>query len=546
MPIEPGTRLGSYVVQDFLGKGAMGVVYRAYHASLERPAAVKILQGLAPDSDSVARFRREAQSIGRMRHPNVLNVFDYGEFEGSPYMIVEFVPGGSLAGRLTQAPMDREVALDYLTGIGEALDYAHSLGIVHRDVKPANVLIGAHDAPILADFGLAKLLQSSSVKSMTGVTTGTPAYMAPEQVTGSQVGPAADRYSLAVMAYEMLTGSLPFSGDSVLEVLYAHVHREPDPPSKLNPALPAKVDEVVMRGMAKDPAARWESCAAFVTALRSSLEDAPAPIASTVKVAPPMPVAEAATTVVVQPPPSRRPRRRLMFAIGAIVLVLLLLTGGVLAYGATRPTSLAVTPAIVHAGDHVVVSAHHVPRNQVGELQLAGTDHTASFKASANGDVSQEFVVPRDTSPGGYIVRICWAGACHASATLTVIAPVAFVSPAASPGASLPSPTPTAQSSPTPASSPKPTPAISVAPSTGILPASSVKVTGANFTPHEGVSMLLRQQGKTDHSLGSAVTGATGAFSQSVQIPATTAPGPATVIACDTSRNCASATISVV
>ena len=179
----------------------MGVVYRAYHAQLERTGAVKVLQALAPDADSTARFRREAQSIAHLRHPNILNVFDFGEYEGTPYMIVEYVEGGSLSAVVKSGPIDRKVALGYLGGIAEALDYAHSRGISHRDVKPANVLLGPDNTPILADFGLAKLLESNSIKSLTGVTTGTPAYMAPEQVTGSQVGPAADRYSLAVMAY---------------------------------------------------------------------------------------------------------------------------------------------------------------------------------------------------------------------------------------------------------------------------------------------------------------------------------------------------------
>ncbi|HET7467551.1 MAG TPA: serine/threonine-protein kinase, partial [Candidatus Dormibacteraeota bacterium] len=384
MPIAPGTHLGSYVVQEYVGQGAMGVVYRAYHAQLERTAAVKVLQGLAPDADSVARFRREAQSIGRMRHPNVLNVFDFGEFEGTPYMIVEFVEGGSLAGRIKQAPMDRQTALRFLRGIGDALDYAHSLGIVHRDVKPANVLLGTKDTPILADFGLAKLLQSSSIKSMTGVTTGTPAYMAPEQVTGSQVGPAADRYSLAVMAFEMLTGSLPFDGENVMEVLYAQVHRDPPMPSSLNPQVGQQVDEVVLRGMAKNPKDRFDSCASFVDQLEAALPAAPiatpvvAPVDTTVVLPPPIPAAKAAvvapvtspaatavmepaapppvtaTTAVAMPPaPPRRRRRTLLFAALAAVLVLTLIVGGVVVYGATRPTTLSVAPQIVRAGEHV-------------------------------------------------------------------------------------------------------------------------------------------------------------------------------------------------
>src|SRR5438445_3975013 len=211
-------------------------------------------------------------------------------------MIVEYVEGGSLAGRIKRAELTPPEALHYLRGIGEALDYAHSLGIVHRDVKPANVLLGTGDTPILADFGLAKLLQSSSIKSITGVTTGTPAYMAPEQVTGSHVGPAADRYSLAVMAYEMLTGTLPFEEGGVMEVLYAQVHKEPVPPSMLDHKLPPRVDAVIMRGMSKEPAARWERCRDFVTALENAF--APTPSAEkTVTFAPPAPRAPKPSSV---------------------------------------------------------------------------------------------------------------------------------------------------------------------------------------------------------------------------------------------------------
>jgi eukaryotic-like serine/threonine-protein kinase len=421
--------LGSYVVEEFVGEGAMGVVYRAYHAQLERTAAVKVLQALTPDTDMVARFRREAQSIGRMRHANVLNVFDFGEFEGTPYMVVEYVQGGSLASRTKQGPLDRASALRFLRGIGDALDYAHSLGIVHRDVKPANVLLGTGDTPILADFGLAKLLQSSSIKSMTGVTTGTPAYMAPEQVTGSQVGPAADRYSLAVMAFEMLTGSLPFEGAGVLEVLYAQVHRDPPAPSSLNPQLGPMVDEVVLRGMAKDPAVRWESCASFITSLADALDASP--VAEAVEPTAP-PLSAVAKTVIVMPPRRKRGRRSVLLAILAAALVLVLIVGGVAVYAATRPATLAVSPQVVRPGEHVVLSARHVPRNQAGDIQLVGTTRSVAFHANASGDVSVEMTVPAGISAGDYVLRICWSGACHAQTTLRVIAAAALAAPVGS------------------------------------------------------------------------------------------------------------------
>src|SRR5437764_7349806 len=236
----------------------MGVVYRAYHAQLERTGAIKVMQAITPDIDTVARFRHEAQAIAKLRHPNIVDVYDFGEYQGTPYMIVEYIPGGSLAGTMAHGAPDQATALKYLRGIAAGLDYAHGHGVVHRDVKPANVLLTADDTPVLADFGLAKLLQGSSLKSMTGVTTGTPAYMAPEQVTGSQVGPAADRDSLATIAYEMLTGVIPFDGEALMELLYAQVHRYPRAPSSRDSSLGPQVDAVIMRGLAKDPAAQSE------------------------------------------------------------------------------------------------------------------------------------------------------------------------------------------------------------------------------------------------------------------------------------------------
>jgi serine/threonine-protein kinase len=480
VPIETGTKLGPYEVQEFIGQGAMGLVYRAYHAQLERSGAVKVLQVLAAGKDAAARFRHEAQAIAQMRHPNIVNVYDFGEYEGIPYMIVEYVPGGNLAGRLLQAPMDQASAVKCLRGIAAGLDYAHSMGIVHRDVKPGNVLLEKDGSPVLADFGLVKLLQGSSVQSLTGVTTGTPAYMSPEQVTGHQVGPPSDRYSLATMAYEMITGTIPFEGEGVLELLYAHVHRDPPPPSSRNAELDGAVDSVIMRGLAKDPAARWQSCAEFVDALAAALAHAPVPAAErTVVLAGPvaatMPLApetleappmvrvarKSASATVAMPmppaPPDKRPRsrRRLIEIVaGVAILLLLLLAGGICAAATQQPT-LELIPDMTEPGGSVTVTASHVPANQVGQIVLRSKPVAFRFQASSSGDVSEVITVPLDAGIGDHTVNLCWSDSCHAQRILHVVAP-----------GTLPSPTPSAGQSPTPSGKPtgKPTPGKSPAP----------------------------------------------------------------------------------
>ena len=470
MSIAPGTKLGQYEVQDFIGQGAMGLVYRAYHVQLQRTGAVKVLQGIAPDPDSTARFRHEAQAIAQMRHPNIVNVYDFGEHDGTPYMIIEYVPGGSLANRLSQGSLDPAASLKYLRGIASGLDYAHGLGIVHRDVKPANVLLEKDDTPVLADFGLAKLLQGSSLKSMTGVTTGTPAYMAPEQVTGSKVGPAADRYALATIAYEMLTGVIPFDGEGLMELLYAHVHREPAPPSARNHSLGPRVDAVIMRGLAKDPAARWDSCTAMVDALSAALARRPEPaVARTVVMAPTTPSAppRAAPAIAVpsyvdteapsdpiavaypSPPPApstRSHRGRNAILIAAALIVLLII--GIAGYLSGRPTPVvSLSPSTVVAGDSVQLTASNLPANQNGEIRLHSDIQVFPFRADPYGNVRLYITVPRDAGIGGHTIQVCWASSCHLTAVLQVLEPVALVTPTPQPSAG---PTPTASAPPAP------------------------------------------------------------------------------------------------
>jgi serine/threonine protein kinase len=347
-------------------------------------------------------------------------VYDFGELEGTPYMIVEYVPGGSLNDRMKSGGrFGREYSLRLLDGIGEALDHAHGLGIVHRDVKPANVLLDAGGNPILADFGLAKLLQHSSLKTATGVTTGTPAYMSPEQVMGAAVGPAADTYALATMAYELLAGALPFEAEGVLELLYAHVHRQPPPASSRNHELGPAVDAALARGLARDPAQRWESSAALVAALREALAASPAPAVATLPV-PDRPRPEPASF----PSPGRaRGRGRLLPAAVAGVLLLALVLGvlALLNRQHRGAPHLTAAPASVREGGSVRLSGSGYRSGRA--FVEAGSTLLASDLDTGGGSWSATVTVPATLAPGRYQLRACNGpapGSDCATAALTV------------------------------------------------------------------------------------------------------------------------------
>ncbi len=275
LDLEPGQKIGQYRVEGVLGRGGMGIVYKGHHDALDRYVAIKVISGLARDPVSADRFLREGRAASRMRHANILTVFDYGEVDGVPFMVTEFIAGGSLSDKLGNGPLQPGEALDYLRGVGGGIDYAHRAQIIHRDIKPSNVLLSAGGDAILADFGLARLLSHDAQRSQSGFITGTVAYMAPEQAREIAVGPAADIYSFATMAFELLTGQVPFPGANVLDVLLSQIHEQPPAPSSINPKLNPEVDEVILRGLAKDPLQRWDSCAEMVAALQNALRPTP-------------------------------------------------------------------------------------------------------------------------------------------------------------------------------------------------------------------------------------------------------------------------------
>ena len=261
---------GRYELGRLIAGGGMGAVWRAVDRRLDRPVAVKLLRAnLASDPAFVERFRREARAAAVLSHPNVAGVFDYGEHEGEAFIVMELVEGENLAERLArEGPLPWPQALAIAGQVARALAAAHAHGLVHRDVKPANVLLSGVDPPVVkvTDFGIARA-EAAVTLTGTGAVLGSAAYVAPEQASGSQVGPAADLYGLGCVLFEMVTGRPPYRGESAVALAAQHVSGPVPNPRQLRPGLPGTVAAIILRALQKDPAARFASAAAMAEAL---------------------------------------------------------------------------------------------------------------------------------------------------------------------------------------------------------------------------------------------------------------------------------------
>jgi serine/threonine protein kinase len=263
-----GQTLGQYRLVERIGRGGMATVYKAYQPSLDRYVAVKVLPTyLAHDPNFAARFRREARAIARLNHPHILPVHDFGQEGELSYIVMRYVEGGTLKKILGQ-PLALDRTIDILAQIGDALDYAHQQGVIHRDVKPANVLMDQGKWAFLSDFGLAKMVAASVQLTKTGVGLGTPAYMSPEQAQGKPVDAQSDIYSLGIMVFEMLTGQVPFDADTPLAVLIKHLTAPLPLPREVNPDLTDPVERVILKAVAKAPEDRFQRVGEMVEALR--------------------------------------------------------------------------------------------------------------------------------------------------------------------------------------------------------------------------------------------------------------------------------------
>jgi serine/threonine protein kinase len=264
-------RLGKYEVRSVLGKGAMGIVYKAYDPHIERFVAIKTIRkdSVEPElaAQYMARFKNEAKAAGRLQHPNIVSVYEYGEDDNVTFIAMEYVEGAGLREYLNRsASFDFGQLAALMEQLLEALEFAHARGVVHRDIKPSNLIITPQRQLKVADFGIARV--DTSNLTMVGMTIGTPPYMSPEQVRGLEVDHRSDLFSTGIVLYELLTGEKPFGGN-LESVTYKICHDEPEPPSKRSALkLPVEVDQLVAMALAKDPAARFQDARAFNDALR--------------------------------------------------------------------------------------------------------------------------------------------------------------------------------------------------------------------------------------------------------------------------------------
>lgn len=263
-----GARIGHYIIQEPLGQGGMARVYKGYQEHLDRTVAVKVLPSYyAADPNFVNRFKREAQAMARLSHPGIVTVHDAGEQDGRLYIVMAYMSGGTLKQRMDHQMEVAEV-LPVVRQIAEALQYAHERSIIHRDVKPVNVLLDGDGRAVLSDFGIAKVMESAEHHlTRPGAGVGTPEYMSPEQCRGSGVDPRSDIYALGVMAYEMLTKRTPFQADNYTALAHAHIYEPVPPPTLFNPRISLSVQTVVLRALAKEPAQRFRSATDLATAL---------------------------------------------------------------------------------------------------------------------------------------------------------------------------------------------------------------------------------------------------------------------------------------
>jgi serine/threonine protein kinase len=309
--VQAGDKIGPYEILNPLGQGGMATVFRAYHERLDRHVAIKVIhQSLLQDETFLARFAREARIVARLEHQHIVPIYDYSESEGTPYLVMKYIEGPTLKKRAMKTGLSLEESARLMTDIAAALDYAHARDVLHRDMKPSNILLDMDSKPFITDFGLARIAQSGTSTMSADMMLGTPYYISPEQAQGEKnLDRRTDIYSFGVILYELVTGTVPFTADAAYAIVYAHIHQPAPAPSERNPNLPPGIDTILLKAMAKKPEDRYPSASAlmndFNAALQSAGISAPPPLAGIA----PLPSAQVTPpkSMVMEPPPSAVP-----------------------------------------------------------------------------------------------------------------------------------------------------------------------------------------------------------------------------------------------
>lgn len=377
-----GTTLGRYQLQEVLGIGGMGTVYKAFQVSLNRAVAVKILPpNLAANPNFYERFKREAQTVAALQHPNIVQVFDYGTQDGITFVTMPLLSGGALLDRIEENQwLSISQTADLLTKLGSALDYAHSAGVIHRDIKASNIMFDAHNNPFIVDFGIAKIVDTAaSTLTQQGSSLGTPAYMPPEQWRGEEILPASDQYALAVCIYWLVTKQLPFIASTAQGLMYKHLEGQPDLPHELQPDVPESVSFVLLRALAKNPAERYSTVSAFAQDFANAVRGEQ-------------------TTAIDFKPVVSKPFYRNPIALGmmSLLVVVVLILGGLVLLGgsddengqngntqvAVQPTDTDTPFPTVSPTDTITLTPSSTPT--ATETPLASFLQTATFDAGVN------------------------------------------------------------------------------------------------------------------------------------------------------------------
>jgi len=387
-----GRNFGVYKLVELLGRGGMASVYRGYQESIDRSVAIKVLPAeFLHDPNFNQRFVQEARALSKLTHPAIVSLYEFGQQDDLPYIVMPLMTGGSLADRLRRGALPLDEVARILTPLADALDFAHRQNIWHRDVKPNNILFDQHNNPYLSDFGIAKAV-GSAASSLTGSgIIGTPDYMSPEQARGEQIDHRADIYSLGVVAYQMLTGEVMFKATTPLGVIYKHINELPPPLRQLRPELPASVEDIVFKSLAKNPGDRYGSANEFIHALTEVIRS------PSTRVTPPPtvkdfnaptqiePIRRVPSTVAAPPPKTSEPKKSntALWAAFSIIggIIVMCAAAASLVFGVGIYSAAAT--AQVETTNTAIARANQTSAARAGATSTSQAEKTAVARASA-------------------------------------------------------------------------------------------------------------------------------------------------------------------